>query len=67
MNADRKRLWLALGAFIGMTLGMGMAYLLWQEYEERGRAPKLDVQRGARVALVLLQSARRILSLLVGE
>ncbi len=67
MKAERKTLWLALGGLLGLAFGVSLAYWLWQEYEERGRAPQLDARRGLRLVLVLLQSARRILALLTGE
>ncbi len=67
MKAERKTLWLTLGGLLGLAFGVSLAYWLWQEYEERGQPPKLDARRGLRLVLVLLQSARRILALLMGE
>lgn len=67
MQTERKTLWLTLGGLLGLAFGVSLAYWLWQEYEERGRPPQLDVRRGLRLVLLLLQSSRRILALLMGE
>ncbi len=67
MAREGKTVWLTAGALIGALLGLGVAYTLWQQYEEQGRRPQLDARRGLRLALTLLQSVRKVTSLFEAE
>jgi hypothetical protein len=62
---NRKPVILIIGAVLGTLVGLGAAYLMVQNAEKEGQAPKLTASDGVKLAVVVVGLLRTVAT--IGE
>lgn len=59
-EVPRKHLWMVVGALVGMVLGAGVGYWLWNEQAHRGQRWRWTPRKLLQLVWVGMQSLRRL-------